>query len=215
MGGKFSKSKATVSSNNEAVDVSSNKATVSSNKKAIFSMNINPMNHIAQRTDEEEAKRKERLKVQTIATRERNQNKIDENLAIQQQKQIRDNELSNEEEIFKDREGYSLVIDEQLESKLNKIKRDLKKSKQPVVKGDLRSKLQNDLRNSKQPVEEKSDKKGGKTKRANRKEILGKERCIYKKTGDRKEYVKYKGNLITVKDYKKIIKARNNKKIKY
>jgi hypothetical protein len=46
-----------------------------------------------------------------------------------------------------------------------------------------------------------------------RKEILGKERCIYKKTGDRKEYVKYKGNLITVKDYKKIIKARNNKKI--
>jgi hypothetical protein len=46
-----------------------------------------------------------------------------------------------------------------------------------------------------------------------RKEILGKERCIYKKTGDRKEYVKYKGNLITVKDYKKIIKARNNKRI--
>jgi hypothetical protein len=46
-----------------------------------------------------------------------------------------------------------------------------------------------------------------------KKEILGKERCIYKKTGDRKEYVKYKGNLITVKDYKKIIKARNNKKI--
>jgi hypothetical protein len=54
---------------------------------------------------------------------------------------------------------------------------------------------------------------GGKTKRANRKEILGKERCIYKKTGDRKEYVKHKGDLITVKDYKKIIKARNNKKI--
>jgi len=46
-----------------------------------------------------------------------------------------------------------------------------------------------------------------------RKEILGKERCIYKKVGDRKEYVKHKGDLITVKDYKKIIKARNNKRI--
>ena len=39
-----------------------------------------------------------------------------------------------------------------------------------------------------------------------KKEILGKQRCIYKKAGDRKEYVKYKGVLITVKDYKKIIK---------
>ena len=34
-----------------------------------------------------------------------------------------------------------------------------------------------------------------------KKEILGKQRCIYKKAGDRKEYVKYKGALITVKDY--------------
>jgi len=50
---------------------------------------------------------------------------------------------------------------------------------------------------------------GKKTKSVNRKEILGKERCIYKKTGDRKEYVKYKGNLITVKDYKMIMKAKN------
>ena len=39
-----------------------------------------------------------------------------------------------------------------------------------------------------------------------KKEILGKQRCIYKKAGDRKEYVKYKGALITVKDYKKIMK---------
>lgn len=39
-----------------------------------------------------------------------------------------------------------------------------------------------------------------------KKEILGKQRCIYKKAGDRKEYVKYKGVLITVKDYKKVMK---------
>jgi hypothetical protein len=45
-----------------------------------------------------------------------------------------------------------------------------------------------------------------------KKEILGKQRCIYKKTGDRKEYVKYKGDLITVKDYKKIISVKKTKK---
>ena len=45
-----------------------------------------------------------------------------------------------------------------------------------------------------------------------KKEILGKQRCIYKKAGDRKEYVKYKGDLITVKDYKKIISVKKIKK---
>lgn len=44
-----------------------------------------------------------------------------------------------------------------------------------------------------------------------KKEILGKQRCIYKKAGDRKEYVKYKGNLITLKDYKKIISVKKTK----
>ena len=42
----------------------------------------------------------------------------------------------------------------------------------------------------------------------NKKEILGKERCIYKKPGDRKEYLKHKGELITVKDYKKLMKDK-------
>jgi hypothetical protein len=51
---------------------------------------------------------------------------------------------------------------------------------------------------------------GGNTKI--KKDILGKQRCIYKKAGDRKEYVKYKGDLITVKDYKKIISVKKIKK---
>jgi hypothetical protein len=47
-----------------------------------------------------------------------------------------------------------------------------------------------------------------KVKNINKKEILGKERCIYKKPGDRKEYLKHKGELITVKDYKKLMKDK-------
>jgi hypothetical protein len=41
-----------------------------------------------------------------------------------------------------------------------------------------------------------------------KKSILGKERCIYKKAGDRKEYLRYKGDLITVKDYNKLMKMK-------
>ena len=47
---------------------------------------------------------------------------------------------------------------------------------------------------------------GGSYKKTNKKKnILGRERCIYKKSGDRKEYLKYKGDLITVKEYKIIM----------
>ena len=43
-------------------------------------------------------------------------------------------------------------------------------------------------------------------KKTSKKEVLGKMRCIYKIPGDRKEYVKHKGKLITVKDYKMLNK---------
>jgi nicotinamidase-related amidase len=48
-------------------------------------------------------------------------------------------------------------------------------------------------------------------KKAHKKEILGKERCIYKKSGDRKEYLKHKGCLITVSEYKKLMKSKKSK----
>jgi len=43
---------------------------------------------------------------------------------------------------------------------------------------------------------------GKKSKKQPKKEILWKMRYIYIISGDRKEYVKHKGKLITIKDYK-------------
>jgi hypothetical protein len=42
-----------------------------------------------------------------------------------------------------------------------------------------------------------------------KKEVCGKLRCIYKIPGSRKEHLKYKGRLITVADYKKLMKAKS------
>jgi hypothetical protein len=42
-----------------------------------------------------------------------------------------------------------------------------------------------------------------------KKEVCGKLRCIYKIPGSRKEHLKYKGQLITVADYKKLMKAKS------
>ena len=41
-----------------------------------------------------------------------------------------------------------------------------------------------------------------------KKEICGRLRCIYKISGSRKEHVKHKGSLITVADYKKLMKNK-------
>jgi hypothetical protein len=53
---------------------------------------------------------------------------------------------------------------------------------------------------------------GKKSKKPPKKEILGKMRIIHKIPGDHKEYVQHKGKLITVKDYKKLMKDKKPKK---
>jgi hypothetical protein len=47
---------------------------------------------------------------------------------------------------------------------------------------------------------------GGRKAPIVKKEINGRLRCIYKIAGSRKEHIKYKGRLITVSDYKKLMK---------
>lgn len=49
---------------------------------------------------------------------------------------------------------------------------------------------------------------GGKYKMHSKKEILGKMRCIYKKAGDRKEYIKHKGIFITLRKFREYNKQK-------
>lgn len=50
-------------------------------------------------------------------------------------------------------------------------------------------------------------------KKHSKREVLGKMMVIYKINGDRKEYVRHKGKLITIKDYKASMKQKAKKKI--
>ena len=48
-----------------------------------------------------------------------------------------------------------------------------------------------------------------KVKKCEKKVVLGKERCIYKVSGSKKDYMKYKGKLVPVSDYVKYMKKKN------
>lgn len=55
---------------------------------------------------------------------------------------------------------------------------------------------------------------GKKSKKLPKKEFLGKTKSIHKIPGDRKEYVKHKGKLVTIKDYKALMKQKAKPKKK-
>lgn len=60
--------------------------------------------------------------------------------------------------------------------------------------------------------------RGGKNKRkvsrVNKKDVLGKQRNIYKFAGDKKEYIKYKNKYVLVKKYKEMQKTKSKTKTK-
>ena len=89
--------------------------------------------------------------------------------------------------------------------KSNKVVKDVKPAKATKTVKDIKE------------VKDKAEKKVKIGKEKITKNILGKDRRVYKITGDRKEYLKYKNELITVKEYIKRVKSNtktNNKKIK-
>lgn len=59
-----------------------------------------------------------------------------------------------------------------------------------------------------EPLVVGADNGGKKSKKLPKKDILGKTKSIHKIPGDRKEYVKHKGKLITVKSYKELMKKK-------
>jgi len=59
-------------------------------------------------------------------------------------------------------------------------------------------------------LEKNGGMKNQKVKKCEKKKVvLGKERCIYKVSGSKKDYMKYKGKLVAVSDYVKYMKKKN------
>ena len=80
--------------------------------------------------------------------------------------------------------------------------------------GNLKSKIKSNTISQKLLNIPQSGGGNAKITKKSKKSILGKDRCIYKKAGDRKEYLRYKGDLITVKDYTKLMKSKAAKAAK-
>ena len=75
--------------------------------------------------------------------------------------------------------------------------------------GNFKSRIiNNDISKELLNISQGGNRKTTTVKKINKKTILGKERCIYAIQGDRKEYLRYKGDLIPVKDYKKLMKDK-------
>uniref|UniRef100_A0A6C0L9S0 Uncharacterized protein n=1 Tax=viral metagenome TaxID=1070528 RepID=A0A6C0L9S0_9ZZZZ len=195
MGGSFSKFKEDrrkfMPSSSEKEEDEKNFA-IKSRQTALILRDKNAENIVKKQDTEEKAK--------ILAAAEVERSNFDEELM----RTAKNSSILNDDDIRKLQDNNNLSTEDFKKKQEEQIRKQVK-----INQEERREKVMKTLR--------KNSGGGGNNKNKPiiivRKEILGKERCIYKKTGDRKEYVKYKSNLITVKDYKKIIKARNNKKI--
>jgi hypothetical protein len=118
-------------------------------------------------------------------------------------KDVKDRKVSKDKTVKSNK-----IIKDVKDSKVSKDKnvkdvKDGKASKDKTVKSNN---IIKDIKDGKE-VKDKAEKKLKIGKEKITKNILGKDRRIYKITGDRKEYVKYKNELITVKEYIKRVKS--------
>jgi hypothetical protein len=112
-------------------------------------------------------------------------------------------EENNKYELKRDILNKFLEFAESIENKIELVN---------IIKEFRKGNKPNTRQRSRSPNKPNTGKKsstGGKTIKINKTKLLfGKERCIYKKSGDQKEYIKYKGDLITVREYKIIIRNK-------
>ena len=98
-------------------------------------------------------------------------------------------------------------------NKLNTLKHLTTKYVKEHVKEQRESLRRAELESSDSDDDSKSGGGGMKNKKVkkceNKKVVLGKERCIYKVSGSKKDYMKYKGKLVPVTDYVKYMKKKN------
>jgi nicotinamidase-related amidase len=108
---------------------------------------------------------------------------------------------------------FNIDLNKTLREYINQINKDIIKSTLNLTKLNFTHNTGQKSSTSKKSSTFKKLSKGGKTIKINKtKQLFGKERCIYKKPGDLKEYLKHKGDLITVSEYKKLMKSEANTK---
>ena len=94
------------------------------------------------------------------------------------------------------------------------IERQLEKEKQTAIQTAIQTAKQTAIQTAKQTAKQTAIRTGvnggyAKSSKFKTKEVLGKLRRVYKIPNSKKEHIKHKGNLITVSEYKAVMKLKN------